>query len=308
MQGFSNDQIKELLETINFQHIAFIATHVGVEYLSTAERKQIKDIGLDVDKMTPIEVAFRFGQLTQALKSEKAKKVTYVQFKKHIAKGQYFPLTRREQESLDYCKRRAYSHIKGLGNKIDQQTGHLLIEVDRKQRKRFEKVLANTMTKATANRSTVTEIVSELGHKTGDWSRDFGRIAETESAFAFNSGRAMELVREFGEDVEVYVDVFENACKYCAGKYLTAGPGSEPIVFKLSDMLDFGTNVGKKVDQWQAVIPPMHPWCRCMLNYKDPMMDWDEETNSFNKPKPYARKVKRRSRVKITVGDKKYIV
>lgn len=44
--------------------------------------------------------------------------------------------------------------------------------------------------------------------------------------------------------------------------------------------------------------------CRCELHYIPEGYTWDEELKSFVPPKDYKRKIERRSKVKITVGDK----
>lgn len=48
--------------------------------------------------------------------------------------------------------------------------------------------------------------------------------------------------------------------------------------------------------------------CRCPLRYLPEGYEWDKETHSFEPPKSYIPKVERKSKVKITVGDRVFEV
>lgn len=48
--------------------------------------------------------------------------------------------------------------------------------------------------------------------------------------------------------------------------------------------------------------------CRCELHYIPEGYEWDEETEQFQPPKNFERKIKRKSKVRITVGDKQFEV
>ena len=54
--------------------------------------------------------------------------------------------------------------------------------------------------------------------------------------------------------------MYAGACKECISAYLTAGFGSKPKVFKLSDLLSNGTNVGRKQKDLKPILGPHHPY------------------------------------------------
>jgi hypothetical protein len=56
-----------------------------------------------------------------------------------------------------------------------------------------------------------------------------------------------------------------DACDDCVRLHLTAGQGSRPRIFKLSELVENGTNRGLKRAEWRPVIGTIHPWCACML-------------------------------------------
>lgn len=61
---------------------------------------------------------------------------------------------------------------------------------------------------------------------------------------------------------------------------------SAPKVFKLSELISNGTNIGRKVNEWKPTVGSTHPWCRCLLRYLPDDYDWSNESKTFT-PKPY---------------------
>jgi hypothetical protein len=307
---FTANQIETLLNIIRTQHILFIATQIGPEMLSDSELSILREIGFDVNdiKLTPFEEMFRWGMLSSSIGLKKAKNFKYDEFKRFVQSGNYLPLTPVERTAYNISQRQAASDIRGLGNRISQQTGQILIEADRNQRKQYEKIITEETASNIKNRGTISNLVSNLGHRTGDWARDFGRISDYVMHQAYEEGRAAHIMSQHGADALVYKKVFKSACKKCIELYLTKGFDSQPILFKLSDLIDNGSNIGRKVSEWLPVVGPTHPWCRCMLVYVDPNYEWSEEDGDFTKPKEYQRRVTRQSRVTVTIGDNKVSV
>lgn len=102
--------------------------------------------------------------------------------------------------------------------------------------------------------------------------------------------------------------IWSGNCQHCIRLYTTGGIGTKPRVFKLIDLIANGDNIGIKAKDWKPTLGPIHPFCRCNLRYKPKTYVWDKETESFEPPKEYKRKVERRSKVKIFVGDKEFTV
>lgn len=302
---FTQNQIEQLMGIINMNHVLFIATQIGVEMLSDSELELLKQAGVNINEIsdTPFDEMFRWGMLSNAIGNKRAKNLTYSQFKNFLSSSQYLPLTEVEKVAKTVAKKQAASDLRGLGNRIIQQTNQVLIEADQNQRAQYEKIVTDESVKNIKNRGTISNLVSNLGHKTGDWARDFGRISDYVMHQAFEEGRAAQIKTQFGVESIVYKKVFQSACKSCVKLYLTDGFGSKPKVFKLTELQNNGTNIGRKVAEWKPVIGPTHPWCRCMLVYIDPNYEWDDETKDFNKPKQFERKVERTSRVRVNIGN-----
>lgn len=305
---FTPTQIQQILKIIDKYHVLFAAQHVGFDILTPNDKALLRSYGIDVEKLkdrSQVEHAFKFGFLSQVLSDKDMKKLTYPQFEAFLNAGKFIPLTTRENDALTALKQHAYSDITGLGNRIKDNWQTVHIEADQKQRARYEEIIRNEAEQTLRDRKSVRDMVSALGHKTEDWSRDFGRISDYVLHSAFDQGRAMAIDREEGGDALVYKDVYPGACRHCIKHYLTNGIGSQPKIFKLSTLQANGTNVGKKVDEWQPVIGPLHPWCRCTLERVPEGYEWNDETQSFSTPKKdYQRKVQRKSKIRIQIGDK----
>lgn len=311
MSRFTNKQVEELLEIIELQNIIFIGENIGVDILSTNDIELLRSNGLTEKELstlyTPFEESYHFGILSEALGDKRAKDLSYADFKKFLRSGEYIPLTDEEERTLDYLKKRSYGYIKGAGNKIQQDLSDFILE---QESKTFGDIIKEEAITAVERRKSVGNLVSEIGNKTGEWNRNLGRIAETEMNNAFQTGRAIGIAKNSLEkDPLVYKDTYPGVCRHCIKAYLTKGVSSPPKVFRLSELINNGTNVGKKVADWKPTVGSLHPFCRCTLNKYDSDYSYNEKTRKFDKLKTSRKnKVERKSRVQVTVGDKKYLV
>lgn len=262
---FTPNQIQELVSIVDSQHILFAAKTLGPEVLSEKDKEVLKDHGIefeDLESNKSIETALQFGMISQSLSKPTVKAMKWPEFKRWVQSGGHIPLTTQEKQIVSVLKQKTYTHIKGLGNRISNDLTHEIIEASQVQRTKTEKLIKKELTQGVLDRQSVQQIVSNLGHKTGDWQRDWARITETEMQNAFEEGRAAMIKRQNeGKDPLVFKDVFLGACKHCIRLYLTHGIGSKPKIFKLSELEANGTNIGLKVDQWKPTISATHPFC-----------------------------------------------
>ena len=294
------------MNVVEYHHTFMASSVFGVNVLSPEDKAVLKDNGVDISKleenMPLFDKMFHFGKLTGILKDAQAASISYSDFLKFIYRGQYIPLSTREKFELEIAKKQSYTHLKGLKNKIKGEVENSIIAAER--RFEYESAIKEGLVEGIEKRKSVGAIVSDIGHKLNDWKHDWGRIVETESNNIFLMGRAMEFAKKYGDDVMVYKEVYLLACRHCIEKYLTNGIGSKPILFKLSDLIGKGTNIGKKVAQWVATLTSLHPFCRCFLKVVPPRYVWNELTKRFELPKIMANSIERKSIVTITVGDK----
>lgn len=294
-------------------HSSFvIGETLGREALSSYDRFILNKHGIDPDKLsegkdTTYFEMFMWGKLATILSDPQCSELTYEDFEKYIKRGQYIPLTTFENQKLDIAKQRTYGHLKGLGDKMKQTINGIVVEQDSKRREEYEKVIKGELERGVVDRKSVSSIISEIGHKTDDWRRDWGRIVETEMNSIYQLGRAEQISKDKGSEALVFKTVFEKACRFCIKFYLTNGLGSKPRVFKLAELQANGSNVGKKQADWKPVIESVHPFCRCQLQLIPKGYEWDEEESKF-KPTEKELTFKRTAKAKLTIGDKVMLV
>lgn len=306
---FTEEQISQIVDLIDFQINHFVVGNLSDIVLSHKDKLLLTRLGIDYKspkgEMTPFEQAYYFGKLASILGPLKTGEVEFEDFKKYIQRGQYQALTSKEKATLDYLQNKTYSHIKKLSETIKRTAEGIVREKAFSTRDEYEKVISNSIKKAVLEKRVVRDIVSEIGHASKDWSRDLGRIAETELQDAFEYGKAIALYEEAGEGKKYYKTPFPGACKHCIKLYLTQGVDSEPILFTYQELLENGTNVGRKTKDWKAVLGTVHPFCRCPLHVKHKETDvWDKELQMFV-PRERERSA---GQIKITVGDKILVV
>ena len=310
MNVLTQNQIDEILKIINFHHINFISEQVGSQVLTSSDIELLKEFGIDVDLLSKtgvIDNAFKFGILSTALSDEKLQQLSYEHFRDFLKQGAGIPLSKEEKFALNNIKHRAYSDIKGLGNKVQRDFQTILIEQSYLQRKKYEKIIQDTAAKNIVTRGSIRSMVSEIGHKTGDWSRDLVRISDFILHDAFDNGRAENIKSKFGDQAAVYKEVYPGACKHCIRLYLTDGIGSEPIIYPVIELIQNGTNIGVSPPDWKPVIGCTHPFCRCTIRRKPEGYKWDIEKRSFSIATG-ERKVQRKSKIKVKLGDKEFEV
>jgi hypothetical protein len=303
---FTKEQIQEILNIVEYHHLFTIATGFGTSVLSDEDLNLLLSYGVKLDDITsdiPLyDRMYYFGRLTGILRENQSKTIDYANFLKFVTTGQYISLTKQEQFQLDIAKRKTYTYLKGLKNKVKGEVEQTILS-----KMNYEHTIKESLITGVEKRKSISAIVSDIGHKLGTWKNDYGRIVETEMNNIFLEGRAMEYSRN-GEDPLVYKQVFELACRHCIEKYLSNGIGSKPRVFKLSELIKNGTNIGKKVKDWVATLYGLHPFCRCLLRKIPRGYEWNEENQRFELSKTWERKIERKSKIKIQVGDLKFEV
>jgi hypothetical protein len=256
-------QIEEALRIHDRYSAVFIGHNIGTSILSEYEKKTLKSAGIEIAAgSSHVSTAYRFGMLSAAIGDNASKVMTYPQLKTYLKEGRMIPLNEYEKQAIESLKRQTYNDVTKQFNKIKGQVSEKLVHAD----KRTNTVLHNRKVtdiakEAVERRKGVQWVTSELGTLTKQWDTDIRRIADYVLHTAFDEGRAAQFQREAGSRVLVYKHPYPQACQHCVRLYLTAGQGSQPIVFNLDTIQANGTNIGKKVAEWQAVVAAVHPNC-----------------------------------------------
>lgn len=314
---FTPDEIQRLFDIIDYRLARIIADVLGESRLSSEDKELLKRYGYkwkeDLKKLPPYYQSYLFGRLSSQLTPSQLKTLDYSDLLSYIDKKQYSTLTSSEKAMYNAAATRTYAYIKTMGkrmrdilsNAVSEEEIKLLTET---QRQLELTTIKKELIEGALKKKSIQSIISSIGHSLDDWNRDWGRIVETEMQYIYQIGAAQQVMNEYGAEALVYKEVYPGACKHCIRLYTTGGIGTKPRVFKLIDLIANGDNIGIKAKDWKPTLGPIHPFCRCNLRYKPKTYVWDKETESFEPPKEYKRKVERRSKVKIFVGDKEFAV
>lgn len=307
------NQINTLLEIIDKNQALVLGREFGLEYLSDYDKMILETHNIDIQQIysearDTVFTSFHFGMLSQALQDlGVANKLKYKELYEYISKGKYIPLTFEEKASIRAVKNASLGSLRSIGTKIFSDINQILENTSRRAQEKF---LKKEIARGVENKETVREIANEIAHKTGDWSRDFDRIVQYASQLAYEKGKAAAIERQHGDDSEIFVykQVYPGACKHCVKLYLTNGIGSEPKVFKLSELKANGSNIGRKVADWLPTLDPIHPYCRCPLVYLSTTVKpaWDKDKKAFEEVKIALKRP--RPKVKAIVGGKEVYV
>lgn len=194
-----------------------------------------------------------------------AAQITGEQVAERMLRHREIPLSVEEARAVEHAQSKAAVYCRGLGNRVDETTGQVLIEVDREQRAGLEADIREQTADAVKFREGARKLRTKLGRATGDWTRDLQRIANTESNNAIQMGRAAAIAEQHGDGAKVAKIPNENACETCKRLYLEGG---KPRLFRLDD-IRWSTNAidpdrpgkGRRQADMVPTVESAHPNC-----------------------------------------------
>lgn len=311
---FTDKDIQRILKEVDLSTAKLIARVLGRSFLTKYDIDLLKKRGVDLVKLIPKfpvhYQSFLFGRLSAALGDSVTRTMAYSDLLQFLPKMGDFVPNAMELSFYDVAANKTYTHIKGFGDRLKNDVRNAISAeemsyIQTEQAAKANKVIHDEILNGTVQKRTVQKIASNIAHQMDDWNRDWGRIVETECQDVFNLGRAQTFMQD-STDPKVYFQVYPGACRHCIRLYLTHGVGSQPRLFNLSELMANGTNYGVKSKEWKPTVHPVHPYCRCQINRLPEGYVWNEENHRFEPPKNYVRKVQRKSKVHIDIGDKHY--
>ncbi|NBT57447.1 hypothetical protein EBT16_01565 [bacterium] len=193
-------------------------------------------------------------------------------------------LPERVRESWIEARTRAGQYCRGLGNIAEAKAAEvvqeawdreeIVEEADPERRAKRLRQIREATAKAVAEGRTPEWLASELGNVTGEWSRNWLRVARTELQGVNNEGVAIEAYRDFGAAAQVARVPEPGACADC--KRLFLDEDGLPKVWTVTELVANGTNVGKPRDEWQATLYGVHPNCLCVTMSVPPGMAFNK--------------------------------
>lgn len=270
----TEQQLHEIRQIVADHHNAFIVNTISPEAVAPEILEKLKQKGLVKPTLSSIEEAYLYGQILAAAQNPNVANMSYEEFKQYLAKNG-IPLSPIERQAVKMAQLQAGQYAKGLGNRVDAQTGQILIEADAQLRAKLRHEIQDKTAQNIASREGLKKLKSDLGWATRDWARDWDRIAVTEKHTALHQGMADHYHKRFGPEVRVFKRPMPDACPHCLRLHL--GPDGQPRIFPLKVLEQNATNVGRKVAEWKPVIGATHPHCQCQLTRMPAGWGFNEE-------------------------------
>lgn len=206
------------------------------------------------------------------------------------------PLSTPDQYAVQVAEKQAASYISQFGESLSKDVVSLALKRNRQiihdmavkfHKHELKAVKLNSFADDKIA-TTWQEFKSELYHVMDDKSRDWGRIAFYEIYDAKRYGEGLGLLAKYGPEQLVYKTPMTTACAQCKYLYLN---GNIPRLFRLTDMLGYGNNIGRKpmptrggvvvsdgrADGEETLKPVaglVHPWCQCEGVFVYTGMEW----------------------------------
>ena len=290
----SRQSLFKILKVLNKQRVVNIAILLGKDILNRDDLKTLRSSRMTkhISKDIPSSLkSYLFGKIVAPLDNQQISSLTKKDLTLFYEKNKDF-FTPREKAEYFTVLDQSYSFANNFFRRFENE-----IEQKIKSFNRANAVIAESVV---AKRG-VNSLTQSLANTFESYNKDWARVADTELQRIHQNGSSAMLKQMWGEDVRVYKRVYPQACSHCKKLYLHNG---QPKVFKLSDLIKNGSNVGKKVKDWLPTIDPIHPWCRCDLRYVHPDKEWDGKKFSFKKKN----NINRKSKIQITIGEKTFEV
>jgi len=273
MALWSAETLQRVRAIIAKHHAAISLSIFGAQSLPPDLVKDLRASGIQLpDTPDLISDPFTYGQLLAILRDPNLASKTVQQVAQLVEdRKQELALSAQEKAAIDTAKKHAGQYVVGLGTRVAGQvlgaitgaeanlTPERMIEIIR------DKTAANL-----EKRQTIQQLKSDLGHAMGNWTRDWDRIALTETNNAIQEGLASTIEKRHGTEARVSKIPAPSACPECVAAYLDAD--GNPKVFKLSELRANGTNFGRK--DKRAVVEGVHPRCACVLQFLPPGTQW----------------------------------
>lgn len=241
----------------------------------------VKKLGLPEAIVDLITTSYKYGKLG-VLQGKDLSTMSESDVKKLMRN---IKLTKSQQNSVDYSKIKAQQSIDSLSQRITSSAVTMAIQSDLSMWEAVKEVIPAAMENDTPRY----KVIQELREKTGDWERDWHRVAHSEMWDAKLQGEAEAIMndesplsKDKGETL-VYKRPAHNCCNKCRQLYLEKD-GVTPKVFRLADLMANGTNYGKKQADWLPTLGILHPNCMCTLNVMPKDTTFDAQGNLVFKP------------------------
>lgn len=282
---FTPSQIDQIKDQIRKENLIFILKNVGAYGLTADDKAFLSRNDIDLENIKNeypiIKSAFQFGQWSANTEPKFAREISFDEFMKVVKSKTFLPLTEAEKYAYNAIQYDTTRDIKSLGSRLGNKLDTVISEADSKLKPKYIKIIGEKTKEAILKRSTIKELASTLYHSTDDVTRDLIRVSQYQLHTTFNIGKFEEYKRIYKDLTRYYFYVYPNSCKHCSNLYLTKGFGSKPKEFTSEELIENGSNIGRKVADWKPTIASIHPYCRCTIMPIAPWEKWSDKDKKY---------------------------
>lgn len=193
------------------------------------------------------------------------------------------------------------------------------------------KHLVDIVCVALVNVKSSQQLASDFGHYTKDWATDWHWIAHHINSDYYNIKHAQYIYEHDGPSAVVYKSLSKCHSSDCLRLYLSDcnNISSEPRNFTLSDLINNGSNLGKKINEYKPVIGISdfgfyeynpgddpndekevgHYYENSFIFRKEPLSEWNENERTYNTnnspESELVKRIRKLIKVSITYNDDK---
>ena len=267
------NQMSQIRRIINSHMKIIMKLTVG---RGNPDSRLMESLGIPKDTPDLITSSYLYGKAGM-ISDQKLDGMTEQQIDKLLSE---IGVTKAERSSIQALRNKVSLYLDRIKQTLTTSVMTSAIDLDLQLWNTVRDVIPN----AVAQRNTIQQTASKLRDSSGDMFRDWHRVAQTEMWGAKCQGEVdtimngeSPLSKSKGETL-VYMKPAPDACAKCKQLFLMPD-GVTPRVFTLSQLMANGTNNGRRQTEWLAVVPPVHPNCRCTLNVMPPGTEFDQQGN-----------------------------
>lgn len=219
----------------------------------TLDSKVAREMGIPPRILPMVERAYRYGRLQG--KGRVPENIEAI--------GQAVAKDKGSKPLIDLQTITSKEDVKGLLQRGKTRLSRQIIE----ELKRNYGMIDNRLGNTTLSQQ---QIASELREITNDVRQDWDMVVRTELINSQQQGMASAILdgsspySDDKGDTIVFKRPNHDACKHCKRLYLQSD-GVTPRLFRLSELMAMGDNIGLKVSEWKPTLGVVHPHCQCKL-------------------------------------------
>lgn len=263
----TKETIEKIREIISKNYNRLTLSVLGAKALSPKELKELENAGIDTsNKDSLLSLIYHHNFINHPVDAQAPKSIQDMRNQQKIAGLKPTGEVNRYTEESINDKTKQY---------IDKLKLDIMTRVESIIRENNDSYKMNALQNQTRSElmddlvkeSTIGKLKQKLKDISGDGNRDWMRVAITEMSNAIGVASVDRIVAENLErdmgDIFVYRITVNDArtCKWCRRFYNDTD--GTPRVYKLSTLLNNGSNYGKSTQDWQPVAGATHPNERC---------------------------------------------